>query len=186
MRPGETLAVIGRTYGIAWETLAEVNHLADPNRIDVGQSLSIPTGQEGGRNGILPAMRPARFPTERPLRWPVEGVVRSSFGPRGGRFHAGVDIAGPKGTPIVAAADGLVIFSGRGPNGYGNIVMLDHAGGLVTLYAHNDRNVVREGDRVRGGQVVALVGKSGRAWGPHLHFEVHKDGRLADPLMWLP
>ncbi len=186
VRPGETLVAIGRIYGVSWETLAEVNRLADPNRIEVGQSLWIPAKQDVGRNGVFPAMSLARLPRGSLLRWPVEGVLRSGFGPRNGRFHAGVDLAGPKGTPVVAAADGVVIFSGRGLNGYGNTVMIDHSGGLITLYAHNDRNVVREGERVRGGQVVALVGNSGRAWGTHLHFEVHKDGRLADPLLWLP
>lgn len=87
--------------------------------------------------------------------------------------------------PIVAAADGLVIFSGRGPDGYGNMIMLDHGSRLITLYAHNERNVVRAGERVRRGQIIALMGQTGRATGTHLHFEVHQGGRLVNPLRWL-
>jgi murein DD-endopeptidase MepM/ murein hydrolase activator NlpD len=105
---------------------------------------------------------------------------------RRGRFHGGIDIPGAQGTPIVAAADGVVIFSGSDLNGFGNTVILGHANGLATLYAHTSRNGVREGGRVRQGQVVAWMGQTGRAWGTHLHFEVHHHGRLVDPLQWLP
>ena len=78
-------------------------------------------------------------------------------------FHGGIDISGERGTPIVAVDEGVVLFSGRGPNGYGNMVMLDHGNGLTTLYAHNERNVVRQGARVRRGQTVAFMGDTGRA-----------------------
>ena len=85
----------------------------------------------------------------------------------------------------MAADEGMVSYSGRGPGGYGNIVMVDHSSGLTTLYAHNERNVVRQGERVRRGQTVALMGDTGRASGPHVHFEVHQYGRPVDPLRWL-
>ena len=103
----------------------------------------------------------------------------------GGRSHGGIDISGERGTPIAAVDEGLVLFSGRGPDGYGNVVMLDHGSGLITLYAHNERNVVRQGEQVRRGQTVALMGDTGRASGTHVHFEVHQHGRLVDPLSWL-
>ena len=103
---------------------------------------------------------------------------------RGGRLHGGIDISGERGTPIVAAEDGIVLFSGRGPNGYGNTVMLQHGHDLLTLYAHNERNIVRQGERVRRGQLIAFIGDTGRASGTHLHFEIHQDGRLTDPLHW--
>jgi murein DD-endopeptidase MepM/ murein hydrolase activator NlpD len=112
-------------------------------------------------------------------------VLSSSFGQRGGRLHAGVDISGGKGTPIVAADEGIVLFSGRGPDGYGKTVILHHSNGLITLYAHNERNVVRQDERVRRGQIIAFMGDTGRASGTHLHFEVHRNGRLTDPLPWL-
>jgi lipoprotein NlpD len=112
-------------------------------------------------------------------------MVSSAFGRRGRRFHGGIDISGEPGTPIVAAADGMVTFSGRGPDGYGNVVRLDHSKGLVTFYAHNERNMVRQGERVRRGQTIALMGDTGRTSGTHLHFEVHQHGRPVDPLSWL-
>lgn len=184
VRPGETLAAIGRLYGVHWQTLARINQLTDPDHIEVGQSIRIP-GQKGEISSLSPLAMPARFTPQTVLQWPAPGALSSGFGSRGGRFHGGVDISAERGAPIAAAADGLVIFSGRGPGGYGNMVMLDHGSSLITLYAHNERNLVRIGQRVRRGQTIALMGETGRASGTHLHFEVHQDGQLVDPLRWL-
>jgi murein DD-endopeptidase MepM/ murein hydrolase activator NlpD len=185
VRPGETLAAIGRLYGVNWQTLAQVNRLDDPHRIEVGQAIWIPSQGGTERRGAPALAVPSRLVPDSLLQWPTGGVLSSGFGMRGGRFHGGIDISGERGTQIVAAADGVVMFSGRGPDGYGNAVMLDHGNGLVTLYAHNERNVVRQGERVRQGQTVALMGDTGRASGTHVHFEVHQHGRLVDPLRWL-
>lgn len=119
------------------------------------------------------------------LAWPVKGVVHSRFGPRGGSRHDGIDIGAPEGTPIFAAADGEVIYAGV-QRGYGNLVILRHEGGLVTIYAHNRENLVREGERVRKGQKIATVGRTGRATGPHLHFEVRRGTTPIDPQSVLP
>ena len=185
VRPGETLAAIGRLYGVEWHTLAEANRLADPHRLEVGQSIWIPSSPRQTYPRLPALATPSRFAPDRLLQWPAHGLLSSNFGQRGRRLHAGIDISGEKGTPIVAADAGVVLFSGRGPNGYGNTVMLHHNHGLITLYAHNERNVVRQGDRVRRGQVIAFMGDTGRASGTHLHFEVHQDGRLTDPRRWL-
>jgi murein DD-endopeptidase MepM/ murein hydrolase activator NlpD len=185
VRPGETLAAIGRLYGISWQTLARVNRLTDPDSLEVGQALWIPAPSGGDRGGVPPAAPATRFAPEQRLSWPTAGGLSSGFGMRGRRFHSGVDISGERGTPITAAADGVVIFSGRSLDGYGNAVMLDHGDGLITLYAHNERNLVRVGERVRRGQIVASMGNTGRASGIHVHFEVHQDGRPVDPLRWL-
>jgi murein DD-endopeptidase MepM/ murein hydrolase activator NlpD len=185
VRPGETLAAIGRSYGVNWQTLAQVNQLGDPHRIEVGQMLWIPSHAGAEPHGVPALAVPSRLAPGSLLQWPSGGVLSSGFGLRGERFHGGIDISGERGTPIVAAADGVVMLSGRGLDGYGNAVMLDHGNGLVTLYAHNERNVVRQGERVRRGQTVALMGDTGRASGTHLHFEVHQHGRLVDPLRWL-
>jgi murein DD-endopeptidase MepM/ murein hydrolase activator NlpD len=185
VRPGETLAAIGRLYGVNWQTLAKVNHLPDPHRIEIGQAVRIPPRAGAVRNGARSLAVPSRFVPARRLQWPTDGMLSSAFGTRGGRFHGGIDITGERGTPITAAAEGVVMFSGRGPDGYGNVVMLDHGDSLMTLYAHNERNVVRQGQRVRQGQIVALMGDTGRASGTHIHFEVHQHGRLVDPLRWL-
>ena len=133
----------------------------------------------------MPLAVPSRFVPDRRLQWPSDGLVSSGFGMRGGRFHGGIDISGERGTPIEAVDEGVVLFSGRGPDGYGNMVMLDHGNGFTTLYAHNERNVVRQGARVRRGQTVAFMGDTGRATGTHVHFEVHQHGRLVDPMRWL-
>lgn len=186
VRPGETLAAIGRLYGVSWQTLAQLNRLSDPDYLKVGQSLRIP-----GQRTLTP--RPSRrwatvgrFPSETTLQWPTSGILSSGFGRRGRRFHGGIDISAERGTPIVAAADGRVIFSGRGPSAYGNMILLEHGPRLITLYAHQDRNMVRLGEWVRRGQTVALMGDTGRASGVHLHFEVHHNGQLVNPLRWLP
>jgi len=117
---------------------------------------------------------------------PVQGVVSSLFGSRADplsgkeKFHEGVDIAAPSGTPIKAAAGGKVIFSGQRA-GYGNVVELDHGGGVITRYGHNAANLVSAGDEVAAGQAIALVGNTGRSTGAHLHFEVRKAGKPINP-----
>ncbi|MEW6669195.1 MAG: peptidoglycan DD-metalloendopeptidase family protein [Thermodesulfobacteriota bacterium] len=118
------------------------------------------------------------------------GAVSSTFGwrkdPFSGedRFHYGVDFAASEGTPVRAPMPGKVLLAGYRA-GYGNLVVLDHGHGLTTLYAHNRENTVSEGDWVRQGTPLAKVGSTGRSTGPHLHFEVRKDGRQLDPLAFL-
>jgi len=130
------------------------------------------------------------LPEETPA-WPVKGVVSSGFGMRKdpftgeSRFHDGLDIAAPEGTAIKAAMPGKVAFSGV-KKGYGNVVILDHGKGLRTLYAHNRRNLVAQGGFLEAGTVLAEVGSSGRSTGPHLHFEVTRDGQPSDPSAFLP
>jgi murein DD-endopeptidase MepM/ murein hydrolase activator NlpD len=99
-------------------------------------------------------------------------------------MHKGIDIAGKHGSDIAAMADGLVVFSGR-QSGYGKIVQIRHANGLETLYAHNASNLVAEGELVRKGQVIAKLGSSGRSTGPHVHFEVRRNGEAVDPMRYL-
>ncbi len=117
---------------------------------------------------------------------PVEGRVSSRFGPRKlahedhARPHHGLDIAAPTGTPIRAARGGTVTFAGR-RGGYGNTVEIDHGSGLSTLYAHAAALDVAAGDRVRAGAPIATVGSTGRSTGPHLHFEIRRDGEPVDP-----
>ncbi len=100
------------------------------------------------------------------------------------RHHNGVDIAAPAGTPVRAAADGRVKFSGWMP-GFGNVVVIEHSVEFETRYAHNANNLVRKGEVVKTGQAVASVGSTGRSTGPHLHFEVHKGGTAVDPTVFL-
>lgn len=120
------------------------------------------------------------------LEDPAKGVISSGFGrrvdPLNGdiRFHNGIDIAAAAGTPVKAAGDGKVVFSGR-VAGYGNLVEVDHGNGWVSRYGHNEANLVAAGDTVKVGQTIALVGTTGRSTGPHVHFEVRKEGKAVDP-----
>jgi murein DD-endopeptidase MepM/ murein hydrolase activator NlpD len=118
---------------------------------------------------------------------PLRGEIRSEFGMRRDpingrmRLHQGIDIAAVRGTPIEAAASGTVVFAGRN-KGYGNMVLIEHADGRRTLYAHAQSLFVKAGDRVTAGQTIAAVGSTGHSTGPHLHFEVREDNRSVNPL----
>jgi len=123
-------------------------------------------------------------PSAAGLIWPVNGPVTSPFGPRWGSFHPGIDIGVPEGTPIEAAAAGTVIYCGW-ESGYGNLVVIDHGGGLATAYGHQSRIVASCGEHVEQGQVIGYVGCTGYCFGPHLHFEVRINGSPVDPLGYL-
>lgn len=111
---------------------------------------------------------------------PTAGRCTLGFGPRGGEFHRGQDIAAPIGTPIVAASGGRVIASGPA-SGYGLWVRVEHAGGVITTYGHNNRNLVAIGQTVQTGQTIAEVGDRGESTGLHLHFQVEPGGQPVDP-----
>ncbi len=118
---------------------------------------------------------------------PVAGELSSNFGWRRDPFtgqrawHAGVDIAAQEGSPVRAAMDGVVSFSGQ-KGGYGNVVIVDHGGGVQSVYGHNKANGVMEGQAVKAGQVIAQVGQTGRSTGPHLHFEIRRNAVAVNPL----
>ncbi|MFB3895260.1 MAG: M23 family metallopeptidase [bacterium] len=118
--------------------------------------------------------------------WPVEGEVLSFFGERNGRVHQGIDICVKKGTKIYAAKSGKVIYSDNELGGYGNIIIIEHKNGWSTVYAHNAKNLVKKNKRVTRGQVIALVGQTGNATGPHLHFEIRKGKEAVNPVLYLP
>ena len=119
------------------------------------------------------------------LAWPLRGPVTSGYGSRWGRMHTGIDISAPNGTPIRAAKAGVVIFAGS-YSGYGLTVIIDHGGGLTTLYAHMSRLGTSSSASVGQGQVVGFVGSTGHATGPHLHFEVRVGGSPQNPMRYLP
>jgi murein DD-endopeptidase MepM/ murein hydrolase activator NlpD len=117
--------------------------------------------------------------------WPVSGPITSPFGMRWGTLHPGIDIGVPSGTPVHAAGSGTVIWCGW-MSGYGNLVMIDHHNGLVTLYGHNTSVAVSCNENVSQGQVVSYSGCTGFCTGPHVHFEVRVHGAPVDPLGYLP
>jgi murein DD-endopeptidase MepM/ murein hydrolase activator NlpD len=191
---GENLFRIGKAYGIDYHDLARENGIADPGRIEVGQRVFIP-----GASRRLPvdviaplatsegALEPgeARVATGK-FVWPMRiGTLSSHFGPRNGTFHDGIDIAAPEGTPVYASRDGRVVYSDQIP-GYGNIVIVEHGDGLASVYAHNSRNEVAQGDAVRQGEEISRVGRTGRTTGPNLHFEIRNGNVARNPLFYLP
>jgi len=121
------------------------------------------------------------------LLWPVPSSkqLSSKFGKRWGRKHEGIDIPARVGASILASDDGVIVYSGRGIGGYGNLTVISHSGGLFTVYAHAKKNYTRKGEKVFRGQVIAEVGLTGRTTGPHLHFEVRYDSEALDPLKYI-
>ena len=183
---GQTLWRISRTYGVDLETLQWVNDVEDVTDLRVGRVLFIP-GVDRAQT-VQPAMPEDDAPSLRmvDLIWPLRGRKTSGYGPRGGSPHQGLDLAAPTGTLVLAAADGKVAYSGNGMRGYGKVVVIKHPNDLSTVYAHNSKLLVRMGDSVGQGQTVARVGQTGRATGPHLHFEVRRRGVPEDPMKFLP
>jgi murein DD-endopeptidase MepM/ murein hydrolase activator NlpD len=120
-------------------------------------------------------------------RWPLSaGIVSSEFGKRWGKTHEGIDIAADMGEPVFASADGRVEYAGSGLRGYGNVVILRHDERTTTLYAHNSKLRVKEGELVKGGQTIALLGSTGHSTGPHVHFEIRRGRVPEDPRADLP
>ena len=211
VRAGETLSRIAVRYGVTRKALIDANKLARPEQLRVGQRVLVPgahiTGGEKPMklidavlaNGDVLLVRagPRRVPTrfymaepgfDNPsieFAWPVEGQVISAFGRRRKGWHAGMDIKAEIGAPILAAATGTVISSGQ-ERAYGRVIRVEHEGGFVTVYAHNLENLVEVGDRISAGTIIGTVGRSGRATGPHLHFEIRHEGMVYNPLHLLP
>lgn len=140
---------------------------------------------------LLSFLSPAKKPTvvqSGKMLWPVNGAVSSGFGSRGKRRHDGIDIPMPAGTPIRVARDGVVAATGNnspGFRGYGKFVLVDHGGGIKTLYAHCSKVNVKLGQRLRQGQVIAQVGRTGRASTNHVHFEVRLKDKPVNPIPYL-
>lgn len=185
---GQTLWRIARAYNVDLETVQWINEIEDVTTIPVGKRLFIP-----GVDTVL-HVEPYRPGESVPvvkgttvnISWPLKADPSSGFGARSGRKHEGLDLPAPKGTSIRAAAGGRVAYSGQGMKGYGKVVVIKHSEELSTVYAHNSANLVRMGDNVKKGQVIARVGETGWATGPHVHFEVRKRGVPKDPLVYLP
>lgn len=194
VRPGENLFRIGKAYDVPFEELARLNGIRDASQIRIGQRIFIPGA---ARQLPVEIITPVETPTvarnaaesEEPfgllLVVPVNGTINSGFGQRGASFHDGIDIAAPEGSAIRAVEQGEVIYSDQ-LRGYGNIVIIRHEGGIISVYAHNQANLVREGQRVARGEEIATVGSTGRVTGPHLHFEIRKNNTAQDPTHYLP
>ena len=207
VKPGDTLFRIALDNGQNWRDIQSWNSLTNPNAIEVGQVLrvqppapvappapvvaSTPVSPAGVVSRPLSDTAPAAAPIPAPAPagadelqfiWPAQGTVVSSFDEA---TNKGVSIAGKIGEPVVAAADGRVVYAGAGLRGYGNLIILKHNNTYLTAYAHNQALLVREDQAVRQGQKIAEMGSSDTDR-VKLHFEVRRLGKPVDPIGYLP
>ena len=190
VRPGDTLYSIARRSGHHYRELARWNGIRPPYTIYVGQVLRLKprsrvvTGSKpkAGKPRIHLPKKKVKKNLKFFFRWPLRGVIVRNFNQTG---RKGIDIAAAPGTPVRAAAAGKVVYSGNGLVGYGNLVIIKHGETYLSAYGNNRRVRVQEGQRVKGGQKIAEVGRGndGRAV---LHFEIRRNGDPVDPLRYLP
>jgi murein DD-endopeptidase MepM/ murein hydrolase activator NlpD len=212
VKPGDTLYMIGRAYGVEADHIADVNDIDDPRELRIGRLLKVPYRRKpsASRSTVPVVKGNAGTPSQKvtapkdkntmvrvqlgsaqkykgKLLWPVPGgEYTSAFGRRWLSFHEGIDISAPEGKPVYAAHDGVVVYSNNSLRGYGNVVIIK-GDGILTVYGHNRKNKARVGRQVSKGDLIAEVGQSGKATGPHLHFETRvrdRDGKnmAVDPM----
>lgn len=200
VKEGETGFSIALEYGVPWSSIASSNGLKVGDPVKAGQKLAIPTISSKAVVAAAPAAAPSPSPspsaspaaladTPAPkFAWPLSGKVRRSFAgadTKGGP-HEGIDLLSPEGTAVRASAAGKVIFAGPGPDDYGLTVIVFHGGRWTTTYSFLSKVTVKEGDMVKAGERVGLVGDTGMATEPQLHFEVRKNRVALDPVKFLP
>lgn len=184
VQAGDNLDSIAFLLEVPPTLLIRINPSIDPDNLIPGSRLMVP----GSGLNVPETQRQANSATSQNTSyiWPVSNInVSSPFGYRTGRLHAGIDLRAPRGTPIKASSRGKVLFSGR-KTGYGKVVIIAHAGGIETVYAHNSRNLVNAGQRVKKGSVIAKIGRTGNATGYHVHFELRRRGKAINPNRYLP
>lgn len=184
VKRGETLYQISNRYNVSVDNLKTYNNL-NSNDISVGQRIYLRSGMVA-KSTTMPTSR-VSSPTLRSFRKPLKSIAITS--PYGTRVHPvtkkrtthhGVDLRAPMNTPVYAPYSGVVTYSGW-MTGYGKIVIIDHGGGYTTRYAHLNRWIVGKGTKVKKGQLIAKTGNTGVSTGPHLHYEIRKNGNSIDP-----
>ena len=198
---GDTLYGLSRRLGVDMSVLVRLNRLRAPYRLSVGQLLEIPNAvrapelaqESRSGNDIPDDTKRVRDETPRTgtgggrFVWPAEGRLLSTFGDKGGgNFNEGINIAAAAGSRVRAAADGMVAYAGNELRGYGNLLLIRHADGWMSAYAHNEELLVERGDTVSRGQAIATVGRTGNVARPQSHFELRRRGKAVDPLRFLP
>jgi len=208
VRSKESITRIAKMYNLSLIELIDINNLKSFN-LNTGQKIYLNKGIETGKAAETEKIQTKILPDSKDsdmyvkaekknvqskkmegiknseLVLPLKGVVTSEFGTRNGKPHKGIDIESQIGTPILAALKGRVAYVGT-QRGYGNVIILEHDNYIMTVYAHNETNLVREGDEVAAGQPIATVGDTGTATGPHLHFEYRLKGVALDPRELFP
>jgi len=181
---GETIWQIADIYGILPQQILLANDIWYPKQLAIGRVLSIPGVKASVTITSNNSQKVSARDFDLVMEKPTTGVLTSLYGMRHGEFHTGIDISNAIGTPIKAALGGQVIYVGWKGN-YGRTVIIDHKNGFKTLYGHNHKTVVNKGQWVQTGDKIALMGNTGRSTGPHLHFEVHRYGKVVDPRRYI-
>lgn len=203
VEPGETLYSIGWVYDASYQDLARWNNISSPYTVHAGQRLRVipPVGVEGAQ---LSSATKVNQPSEKvstkshvssqvssnrsadninvDWRWPTKGKVINYFS--SSKLNKGINIAGDLGQPIHAAASGKVVYSGTGLVGMGKLIIINHSTQYLSAYAHNDEILVKEGQQVKQGEMIARMGSSGTDR-VMLHFEIRRDGKPVDPMSFL-
>ncbi len=199
VRRGDTLYSIARRYGVNVRELASVNNVPAPYTIKVGQQLEVPVGlTTAGIASSATALRPSAPAGRTPPRvlppvkrdegflWPVKGRVISSYGvKKNGLHNDGINISAALGAPVHAAKSGVVTYAGSELKGYGKLLLIKHDDGFITAYAHNRRLLVKRGDYVHQGDVIAEAGDTGAVSSPQVHFEIRKGRKSLNPMDYL-
>lgn len=183
---GDTLWGIANTYQVEVAAILAANGKTGED-LSLGEALFIPGGKKPKETEriLARAESPVSRGTSSRFIWPTEGELTSGFAQRWGRHHDGIDLANDIGTPVRAARTGRVSYSGWS-SGYGRVVMIEHDQGYTTVYGHLSESYVAEGQYVKAGQSIAAMGNTGYSTGPHLHFEVRKNGTPINPYNVLP
>lgn len=185
----DTLFKIARENNMTVEELKRLNNLTD-NAIKTGQRLYIIAPKGKVVDEVVPVIvTEEELKSKQKLRtdliMPVEGKVLSEYGIRNGRPHKGIDLGAPNGMPVYAVLDGTIVYAGLQGN-YGNVVVIEHPDFIMTVYGHNEKNLVSVGDVVKQGQIIATTGSTGNATTPHVHFEYRIKGKAINPRKVLP
>ena len=207
VRRGDTISSIASQHNENIHAIARLNALRPPYIIYVGQNIFLPNSVQLGtktenlvKNSALNrASKAGNTPRKAKVfsappaisgegfLWPVTGKVLSYYGGKSaGLQNDGINIAAPRGAPVRAAENGVVAYSGNELRGFGNLLLLKHSDGWITAYAHNDKLMVKRGDKIKKGQIIARVGSSGSVQNPQLHFELRKGKKAIDPIKYLP
>lgn len=185
----DTLFKIAKANNMTVEELKKRNNLSD-NSISVGQKLYIVGKKSESEPEAVPVIvteedLKAKTKLRTDLIMPVDGKVISEYGIRNGRPHKGIDLGAPTGSPIFSVLDGTVVYAGLQGN-YGNVVVVEHPDFIMSVYGHNEKNLVNVGDVVKQGQIIATTGSTGNATAPHVHFEYRIKGKAINPRKVLP
>ena len=206
---GDTLYSLSRRYSVPVNDLAVMNNLSAPFALSVGQKLKVPDLSSAPVRSVattkvdsatVPVAKPKEKISSDPMQklptigarssskfsWPVRGRVLSAYGAKGdGLFNDGINIAAARGTTVGAAENGVVAYAGNEVKGMGNLIIIQHSGGWMTVYAHLDSMTVRRGNKVSVGQKIGTVGETGKVDEPQLHFEIRKGTKAYNPSSYL-